>query len=87
MQPSVFTNNDFTRYYTAAIDALCEVARSYFFLGRLGDALHVLGISLHLREAGEVAQKDHLKLLLLSGKILYSCQSERKARLTKQEKC
>ncbi len=70
MQPSVFTNDEFTRYYTAAIDAFCEIARSYFFLGRLGDALHVLRISLHMIEAGEVAQKDYLKLLLLSGKIL-----------------
>jgi tetratricopeptide (TPR) repeat protein len=70
MQPSVFTNDDLTRYYTAAIDALCEIARSSFFLGRFGDALHVLRISLQLREAGEVAQKDHLKLLLLYGKIL-----------------
>ncbi len=59
MQPSIFTNDEFTRYYTAAIDALCEIARSYFFLGRLGDALHVLRISLHMIEAGEVAQKDH----------------------------
>jgi tetratricopeptide (TPR) repeat protein len=70
MQPSVFTNDDFTRYYTVAIDALCEIARSYFFLGRLEDALHVLRMSLHMTEAGEVAQKDRLKLLLLYGKIL-----------------
>ena len=70
MQPSVFTNDELTRYYTATIDALCEIARSYFFLGRLGDALHVLLLSLHMIEAGEVAQKDLLKLLLLYGKIL-----------------
>ena len=70
MQPSVFTNDDFTRHYTTAIDALCEIARSYFFLGRLSDALHVLRMSLHMVEVGEVAQKDRLKLLLLSGKIL-----------------
>jgi tetratricopeptide (TPR) repeat protein len=70
MQPSVFTNNNLTRYYTAAIDTLCEIARSSFFLGRLGDALHVLRISLQMREAGSVAQKDHLKLLLLYGKVL-----------------
>ncbi len=70
MQPSVYTNDEFTRYYTAAIDALCEIARSYFFLGRLGDALHVLGMSLRMIEAGEVAQKDRLKLLLLYGRVL-----------------
>ena len=70
MQPSVFTNDEFTRYYTVAIDALCEIARPYFFLGRLEDALNVLRMSLHMTEAGEVAQKDRLKLLLLYGKIL-----------------
>lgn len=70
MQPSVFTNDEFTRHYTTAIDALYEIARSYFFLGRLSDALHVLRMSLHMIEVGEVAQKDRLKLLLLSGKIL-----------------
>ncbi|HEX4716092.1 MAG TPA: tetratricopeptide repeat protein, partial [Ktedonobacteraceae bacterium] len=70
MQPSVFTNDELTRHYTAAIDALSEIARSYFFLGRLGDALHLLQTSLHLIEVGEGAQTDRLKLLLLSGKVL-----------------
>jgi tetratricopeptide (TPR) repeat protein len=70
MQPSVFTNDELTRHYTAAIDALSEIARSYFFLGRLGDTLHLLHTSLHLIEAGEGAQTDRLKLLLLSGKVL-----------------
>jgi tetratricopeptide (TPR) repeat protein len=70
MQLSASMNDEFTSHYTTAIDALCEIARSYFFLGRLGDALHVLHTSLHLIEVGEVAQKDHLKLLLLYGKVL-----------------
>ncbi|GCE06575.1 tetratricopeptide repeat protein [Dictyobacter aurantiacus] len=70
MQPSVFTNDELSVYYTTAIDALCKVARLSFFLGRIGDALHVLGTSLHLIEGGEVAQKDRLKLLLLYGTVL-----------------
>src|SRR5215472_10810379 len=70
MQPSVSTNDDFTRYYTAAIDALCKIASSYFYLGRLGDTQHLLGASLNLIEADEVAQADRLKLLLLYGKVL-----------------
>ena len=70
MQPSVSANNEYISHYTTAIDALCEIARSSFFLGRLRDALHVLSTSLHLIEGGEVAQKDHLKLLLLHGKVL-----------------
>ena len=68
MQSSVSANNVYT--YTTAIDALCEIAHASFFLGRLREALHVLGTSLHLIEGGEVAQKDHLKLLLLHGKVL-----------------
>ncbi len=70
MQLSVLTNDELSRHYTTAIDTLYEIARVSFFLGRLGDALHVLGTSLHLIEGGEVAQKDRLKLLLLYGKVL-----------------
>ncbi len=70
MQSSASTNDEFTGHYTIAIDALCEIARSYFFLGRLGDALHVLRMSLQVTEAGEVARKNRLKLLLLYGKVL-----------------
>ena len=70
MQPSVFTNDALNRSYTTAIDALCEIARAYFFLGRGGDALHLLQTTLSLAEADEVAQTDRLKLLLLSGRVL-----------------
>ncbi|MBV9228279.1 MAG: tetratricopeptide repeat protein [Chloroflexi bacterium] len=70
MQSSASANNEFTTHYTTAIDSLCEIARSYFFLGRLGDALHLLSTSLQLLEAGEVTQKDRLKLLLLYGRVL-----------------
>src|SRR5258706_2299426 len=70
MQSSASTNDAFIRHYTTAIDALYEIARSYFFLGRLGDALHVLRTSLHVIEPGEVASRDRLKLLLLYGKVL-----------------
>jgi tetratricopeptide (TPR) repeat protein len=70
MQLSVLTNDELSKHYTTAIDTLYEIARVSFFLGRLGDALHVLGTSLQLIEGGEVAQKDRLKLLLLYGKVL-----------------
>ncbi len=69
--PSVPSTNDaLTRHYTTAMDALREIANSYFFLGRLGDALRLLHMSLHMIEAGEVAPQDRLKLLLLYGKVL-----------------
>jgi tetratricopeptide (TPR) repeat protein len=70
MQSSVSTYEEFTKYYTTAIDALREIANSYFFLGRLGEAQRLLHTSLQMIETGEVASQDHLKLLLLHGKIL-----------------
>ncbi len=70
MQSLASTNDEFSRHYTTAIDALCEIARSYFFLGRLGDALHLLHTSLQMTEASEVMPQDQLKLLLLYGKVL-----------------
>lgn len=70
MQTSVLTHEELAQRYTTAFEALSEIAHSYFFRGRLGDAIHVLDTTLHLSEVGEVAQKDRLKLLLLYGKIL-----------------
>lgn len=70
MQPSVFTNDTLSQHYTTALDALCEVARMSFFLGRMEHALHVLRTSLRLTEADEVGPKDRLKLLLLYGRVL-----------------
>jgi tetratricopeptide (TPR) repeat protein len=70
MQPSALLDDKLGRYYTTAIDALCEIAHSYFFIGRLSDALYLLSTSLHMIEAGEVVQKDRLKLLLLYGRVL-----------------
>jgi tetratricopeptide (TPR) repeat protein len=70
MQSSATMNDELTRYYTTAIDAFRKIANSYFFLGRLGDALRLLGATLKMVEAGEVAPQDRLKLLLLYGKVL-----------------
>ena len=70
MQLSVPTQDQLSGYYTTAIDALCQIARSYFFLGRLSDTQHLLSASLHMIATGEVAQEDGLKLLLLYGKVL-----------------
>ncbi|HZR40373.1 MAG TPA: tetratricopeptide repeat protein [Ktedonobacteraceae bacterium] len=70
MQLSALMKDEFSKYYTMAIDALCEIANTYFFLGRLGDARHLLSMSLQMVEVGEVATQDRLKLLLLYGKVL-----------------
>jgi len=70
MHSSPTLNDEMTRHYTTAIDALYEIANSYFFRGSLSDALRLLDTSQHMAEADEVAPQDRLKLLLLYGKIL-----------------
>ena len=70
MQSSAPTKDELSRYYTTAIDALCKIASSYFFHGRLGDTQHLLNASLQMIDVDEVAQEDRLKLLLLYGKVL-----------------
>src|SRR5579883_1313019 len=70
MQSSRYMDERVVQYYTAAIDALCEIAHVYFFLGRFSDALRLLRASLDMTESGEVTQKDRLKLLLLYERVL-----------------
>jgi tetratricopeptide (TPR) repeat protein len=70
MQSSVSTYEDLTKHYIIAIDALCEIAKSYYILGRSSDAQHLLRTSLRLLEASEVKPQHRLKLLLLYGQIL-----------------
>ena len=70
MQPSASTHEEFSQHYTTAIDALCNIAQAYFYLGRLADAQHVLRSALHLVETGEAKPQDRLKLLLLYGQVL-----------------
>jgi tetratricopeptide (TPR) repeat protein len=70
MQSLEYTHEDITRYYTTAIDALYEIGRAYYALGKLGNAQHLLRTSLQLLEASEVKPQYCLKLLLLYGQVL-----------------
>ena len=70
MQSSVPTGEKLSQYYTIAIDALCEIARAYYTLGRSGDAQHLLRTSLQLLEASEEKSQHRLKLLLLYEQVL-----------------
>jgi tetratricopeptide (TPR) repeat protein len=70
MQPSVPTDDKLIKYYTNAIDALWKIARAYYMDGKLSNALHLLRTALQLTESGEIAPRDHLKLLLLYGQVL-----------------
>lgn len=70
MQSSAPTDDKLTTYYTTVIDVLCEIARAYYMDGKLSNAQHLLRTALQLTESGEVAPRDHLKLLLLYGQVL-----------------
>ncbi len=70
MRSSEYTHEEITQYYTIAIDALCEIGRAYYTLGRSGDAQRLLSTSLQLLEGSEVKPQHHLKLLLLYGQVL-----------------
>ncbi len=59
-----------SKQYTIAINALCEIAESYFYLGKLDEAIRVLGTGIHLIEANEVSPYDQARLLLQYGKML-----------------
>ncbi|BCL79704.1 tetratricopeptide repeat protein [Ktedonobacteria bacterium brp13] len=58
--------------YTTLLQTLCDISESYYYLGRLDDAIKLLKIGEQLLEAKEVTRHDQLKLLLQSGKILIS---------------
>lgn len=70
MQPPTATDATIAQRYTTAIDALCEIARAYYFLGRLGDAQQLLRTSLQLLEAREATPQHRLGLLLAYGQVL-----------------
>ena len=70
MSSSILKQEEVSHRYTIAIEACCEIAQTYFYLGRVADAQHVLRTMLYLIEVGEVKPQDRLKLLLLYGEIL-----------------
>lgn len=70
MQSSAFTDDDFTKRYSLATDALYEIASEYYTLGKLNDAQRLLNTSLQLLKDSTVQQEKRLKLLLLYSKAL-----------------
>ena len=56
--------------YRIALLALHAIAERYFFDGRLGDALHLLGNAQSLLAAPEVPLRSRLALALLNGRVL-----------------
>ncbi|HTK07156.1 MAG TPA: tetratricopeptide repeat protein [Ktedonobacteraceae bacterium] len=70
MQSLPLTPETMRKHYTTALDALYEIAASYYMLGRLHDAQHLLHLSLQLLESEDAQPQHRLKLLLLYGKVL-----------------
>lgn len=70
MQSSVLTHEAISSSYAHASDTLAEIAQSYFLLGRLEDAQHLLSATLRLLEAREAMPQPRLKLLLLYSHVL-----------------
>lgn len=64
------TSAELTRDYTTAVDALWQIARTDFFLGKLDAASRLLSTALQLFDKTEVQPHQYLKLLLLYGQIL-----------------
>ncbi|HLZ58512.1 MAG TPA: tetratricopeptide repeat protein [Ktedonosporobacter sp.] len=69
MQQPVYSPEALSEQYKTAIQAICEIAISYYMLGRSNDALHALEAGLELGEGKEVSPQDRLKLLLQQAKI------------------
>jgi tetratricopeptide (TPR) repeat protein len=70
MQPAVANTAAFAQRFAQVIDGLCEMAESYYRLGRVDDALKLLQAGMQLLEARDLRQEDGLKLLLQAAKIL-----------------
>src|SRR5262249_2990851 len=56
--------------YTALTQAICDISESYYYLGRLADALRLLEAGLHIVEAPEMRPRDRARLLLQYGELL-----------------
>ncbi len=52
-----------TERYTTLLQTLCDISESYYYLGRLDDAIKLLKFGEQLLEAKEVAKHDQLKFL------------------------
>lgn len=70
MQQAVSSNETLAQHYTNVIDVLGKIAESYYYLGRLDDALKVLQAGIPLIEASEMQPQDRLKWLLQSARLL-----------------
>jgi tetratricopeptide (TPR) repeat protein len=55
--------------YSVLLQTVCDISETYYYLGRLDDALHLLDAGMRLLDQQEVEPSDRVKLLLQLGKI------------------
>src|SRR5262245_59563885 len=55
--------------YSMLIQSLCDIAESYYYLGRLDDALALLDTGIQVIEQREVPPGDQASLLIQRGKL------------------
>jgi tetratricopeptide (TPR) repeat protein len=70
MQPPALARDTLTSHYTTAAGALCAIAQTYYYFGRLGEAQQLLRTALALLHAPEATAQQRLELLLLYGQVL-----------------
>src|SRR5262245_66374863 len=74
--------------YTALLQSHCAIAESYYYLGRLDDALKLLDAGLQIIAQHEVLPSDRAVLLLQRGKLkvttIYLATGEVEATLATQ---
>ena len=67
---AAYPENAIPDHYTALIQSLCDIVESYYWLGRVEDAVRILQIGMQVVDESEVRQQDCVKLLLQYGKML-----------------
>lgn len=67
---SAYSENAIPDHYTTLIQSLCDIGESYYWLGRVEDAVRLLQIGMQVVDESEARQQDLVKLLLQYGKML-----------------
>jgi tetratricopeptide (TPR) repeat protein len=67
---SAYPENAIPDLYTTLIQSLCDIGESYYWLGRVEDAVRLLQKGMQVVDESEVRQQDQVKLLLQYGKML-----------------
>lgn len=62
--------NNISSQYSQLVEIVCEISDAYLYDGRLEDGIQIIEKSLQIAENKDIEEKDHVRLLLQSGKLL-----------------